>query len=96
MWDAVAWVPDLQCSWQNQSVEYAQCHDGMMRVMDGLMEVLTGTGEEKRVAHQLASLPNAIGRSRIAERGPNGPGCILGIMGRSWTSHIRVSSTKCV
>ena len=38
----------------SQSSEYVQCHDvGMMRVMDGLMEGLTGTGEDKRVAHQL-------------------------------------------
>ena len=102
LWDAVAWVPDLQCSWQillqcagprcqhllrtlppSQSAECAQCHDdGMMRVMDRLMERLTGTGEEKRVVHQLGFTPSAIGRSRIAERGPNGPGCILGIVGR--------------
>ena len=81
LWDAVAWVPDLQCSWQillqcagprchhllrtlppRQSAEYAQCHDdGMMRVMDGLMEGLTGTGEEKTEAHQLASLPMRLG-----------------------------------
>ena len=35
----------------------------MMRVMDGLMEGLTGTGEDKMVAHLT---PNAIGRSWIA------------------------------
>ena len=43
----------------------------MTRVMDGLMEGVTGTGEEKRVAHQLASLPKRLGR--IAERGPSCP-----------------------
>ena len=32
-----------------------------MRVMDGLMEGLTGTGEKKVVAHQLASLPMRLG-----------------------------------
>ena len=40
------------------------CHDnGMMRVMDGLMEGFSGTDEDKMVAHLT---PNAIGRSWIA------------------------------
>ena len=96
---AVAWVPDLRCSWQfllqcvgpryhhlmrtlppSQSAECARCHDdGTMRVMDGPMEGLTGSGEDKMVVHQLASLPNAIGG--LGFRVPNGPGSTLSNVG---------------
>ena len=69
LWDAVAQICSgprchhlLRTLPPSQSAEYAQCHDdGMMRVMDGPKEVLTGTGED-RVAHQLASLPMHLGR----------------------------------
>ena len=50
------------CPWSDQwacilSAPDACGHDdGMMRVLDGLMGGLTGSGEEKMVAHQLASL----------------------------------------
>ena len=36
----------------------------------------------KEQGGSLGLTPNAIGRSCIAERGPNGPGCILSIVGR--------------
>ena len=81
LWNAIPWVPDLQCAWQilvqcagprchhflrtmppSQSVEYAQGHDdGMMSTMHALLGGLTGSEEQQRRAHLIASLPLRLG-----------------------------------
>ena len=46
------------------------------------MEGLTGTGEEKRWARQLASLPMRLGGLGLRSAVRMAPNCILGIVGR--------------
>ena len=64
----------------SQSRQYAVGHDaGMMRAMESVLGGIPGDGQQQETAHRLASLPMG-GMDPVC--GKDGPGCLLGVVGR--------------
>ena len=77
LWQAIKWIPDLQCAWQvlvqcagsrchtmppSHSVEYAEGHDAVMQhAMASLLEGMPGDARQQAVVGEIASLPMRMG-----------------------------------
>ena len=77
LWNAIPWIPDLQCAWQcvgplchhfirtmlrSKLMEHAQVHDrGMLRSMEAILGSLPSTPSQNETAHTLAALPMRMG-----------------------------------